>query len=64
MRKFLLALLVSALLSTAAQAEWKRMNGQPVPGVSADKWLNTGKLQPTLADLRGKVYLLEFFSTG
>jgi hypothetical protein len=55
-------LIVAALAATAA-ADWKNMDGERVPEISADKWINAGKNAPTTADLRGKVYLLEFFST-
>ena len=64
MRTFMLALAASALLALPAQAEWKKMNGEKVPGgITAKEWINTGKFTPTNADLRGKVYLLEFFAT-
>jgi hypothetical protein len=64
MRTLLLALATTAVLSLPARAEWRKMDGQPVPGISAKAWLNTGKHVPTAANLRGNVYLLEFFSTG
>jgi len=57
-----LALCLLAVAATAA-ADWQKMDGQAAPNISAKEWLNTGKLVPTTADLRGKVYLLEFFAT-
>jgi len=63
MRILTTTLLLLAALAPAARAEWRKMDGQRVPMLTADEWLNTGKLTPTLADLRGKVWLLEFFAT-
>lgn len=64
MRKSLpLLLFFVAALAPVARAEWQPMTGQRVAGISADEWLNTGKEAPTAADLRGKVWLLEFFAT-
>ena len=65
MRTLSLALLTSALLALPAQADWTKMDGQPVPSISAKSWLNTAKGEvPSVRALKGKVYLLEFFSTG
>jgi thiol-disulfide isomerase/thioredoxin len=36
--------------------------GQPAPDISAKEWINL-KVPPTLANLRGKVLLLEFWAT-
>ena len=63
MRRFAFCLLAVGLLTATAPADWQKMNGQAVPDISAKEWLNTGKQTPTTADLRGKVYLLEFFAT-
>ena len=65
MRNFPLAILASALLALPAAADWTKMDGQAVPGISAKAWLNTEKgEEPSVRSLKGKVYLLEFFSTG
>ena len=64
MRKLSYALLMSALLALPVHAEWNKMDGQPVPVISGDAWLNLGKEKPpTTKTLKGKVYLLEFFAT-
>lgn len=55
--------LILALLALPATAEWAKLDGQKVPEITPREWLNTGDEQPTAADLRGKVYLLEFFAT-
>ena len=61
----LYAFLCSVLLAAPARAEWNKLNGQAVPAIEADAWLNLGKEKaPTVKSLKGKVYLLEFFSTG
>ena len=50
-------------LSAGASAQWKNLNGQKVPAVAAQKWLNTKGESPTSESLRGKVWLIEFFAT-
>jgi hypothetical protein len=53
-----------AALAAPARAEgWKKLDGQKVPDFQAKEWFNTGDQAPTAADLRGKVWLLEFFAT-
>ena len=67
MKKSLLALaalLALGLVSSPADAEWKDLNGQKVPEVTAKQWWNTGsKTAPSTASLRGKVYVVEFMAT-
>jgi len=63
MRRILLPLAAVAALSFPAEAGWKQLNGRPAPDFTAKTWLLTGKLKPTKASLRGKVYLVEFFAT-
>ncbi len=63
MRRFLAVLCAAAFLAPAARADWRNFDNEIVPLLQADTWLNTGKATPTAADLRGKVYLLEFFAT-
>jgi hypothetical protein len=63
MRRVALSLLVVGFLATPAAAGWKNLTGQPVPPISAKEWLNTDRYTPSVADLRGKVYLIEFFAT-
>lgn len=63
MRTLTMAMLMAATLAATARADWRTMNGERAPAFSAETWLNTGKTSPTAADLRGKVYLLEFFAT-
>ncbi len=63
MRTLAIAMLMLATLAATAGADWRSMNGERAPEFSAENWLNTGKTAPTAADMRGKVYLLEFFAT-
>jgi hypothetical protein len=63
MRAYLLSLAAVGALALPAAADWKKMDGQPVPDISAKEWLHAGKQAPSAADLRGKVWLLEFFTT-
>ena len=63
MRRLAMSMLMLATLAATAQAGWLSMNGERAPEISAKTWLNTGKSAPSNADLRGKVYLLEFFAT-
>ena len=59
-----IAALAALALPAAAQASgWRNLDGQPVPDISAKEWFNVGKKAPSTADLRGKVYLIEFFAT-
>lgn len=57
--------LIAALLAAAgaARAEWRKLDGQKAPSVVAKEWINTGKETPGNSELRGKVWLLEFFAT-
>ncbi len=50
-----------ALGSATAQSGWKNLTGKDAPPIHADKWINTGGAGAT--DLKGKVWLLEFFAT-
>ena len=63
MRGLAVRMLMLASLAATAQADWLSMNGERAPEISAKTWLNAGKKAPSNADLRGKVYLLEFFAT-
>ena len=50
------------LAVTAANAEWMDLTGKEAPSFAVEKWFN----QPdgsSIADLRGKVILLEFWAT-
>ncbi|MCZ6786808.1 MAG: hypothetical protein O7E54_06540 [Planctomycetota bacterium] len=57
------AALVLLALPAFAQGGWRNLNGQKVPDITAEDWFNTGNNTPTTANLRGKVYLVEFFAT-
>ena len=58
------ALSALVYLAVPSHADWKNLDGQKVPEVTAKEWLNVeGKTTPSVASLRGKVYLLEFFAT-
>jgi hypothetical protein len=52
-----------ALPAATAQSGWKSLIGEPVPALTADSWLNVDGEAPSLAALKGKVWLLEFFAT-
>lgn len=54
---------VSALATTTAQGGWKNLTGKPVPKITATKWLNTSGQKVDRDNLKGKVWLLEFFAT-
>ena len=65
MRRINLSLAVLLALSAPALADgWKKLDGEMAPALSAKEWLNAADSAPTLDALRGKVWLLEFFSTG
>ena len=63
MRTWTMSMLMLAALAATAQADWLSMSGERAPEISAKTWLNAGKKAPSNTDLRGKVYLLEFFAT-
>jgi hypothetical protein len=58
-----LAAALSALTILPAIDGWKDLNGDTAPAIEAKSWLNTGAAPPTADDLRGKVVVLEFFTT-
>jgi len=61
MRRIALASLVLGSFATAATAEgWKNLVGLAAPEVSATQWLNVSGAAPSLATLKGKVWLLNF----
>ena len=61
------ALCIAASLTLAAHAVaqdgWKRLDGQPVPEIHVEDWYNVVGQISGVADLKGKVFLLEFFAT-
>ena len=63
MRTGLIAAAAVAALTFPAFAGWKNLDGRKVPEFTAKEWLNTDRYTPSVADLRGKVYLIEFFAT-
>ena len=63
MRRFVTIMAALGALSLTARSEWNQLSGQAAPEFSAEVWFNTGRYVPTASDLRGKVYLLEFFAT-
>jgi hypothetical protein len=63
MTRTLLVLALAGAAAATAQAEWRDMNGQKVEALVAGEWFNVGDNAPTPADLRGKVWILEFFAT-
>ena len=65
MRRPIVSLVLLLALSGPAVADgWKKLDGEMAPALSAKEWLNANGSDPTLASLRGRVWLLEFFSTG
>jgi hypothetical protein len=63
-RRFLSLAILLALTAPALADGWKKLDGEMAPALSAKEWLNADGSGPTIASLRGKVWLLEFFSTG
>ncbi len=64
MRRILIGLAAAATLAAPASAEgWKDLTGQKVPDISAKEWFNAGDKAPSVEDLRGTVWILEFFAT-
>jgi hypothetical protein len=55
-------LIAIALLVFAAPAHADPRVGQPAPEISGERWINTGPL--TMAGLRGRVVLVEFWTYG
>ena len=53
---------VVVLLLTAPVAGAEVRLGQPAPEISGERWINTGPL--TIASLRGRVVLVEFWTYG
>lgn len=65
MRRTVVPLVLLLALSGPVFADgWKKLDGEMAPALAAKEWLNAEGADPTLAELRGKVWLLEFFSTG
>ena len=65
MRRYALPLALLVALSAPVLAQgWKKLDGEMAPALAAKEWLNTDGASPSLGSLRGKVWLLEFFSTG
>jgi peroxiredoxin len=56
------ALLAALFLAAAAPAEGASLIGKPCPEWSPDRWVQGGPLR--LADLRGKVVLVRFFTSA
>jgi len=55
-------LIAVALLLFAAPSYADPRVGQPAPEISGERWINTGPL--TMAGLRGRVVLVEFWTYG
>jgi len=59
----MLALAVAATITSAGLAAGQALRpGQPAPEVAGGPWINSAPL--TLADLRGRVALVEFWTFG
>lgn len=63
MSRLPLALVLVAAAAATAHAEWRNLSGRKVDALVAQEWFNVGEKAPTPADLRGKVWILEFFAT-
>ena len=56
-------LLVAVLTATAAPASgWSVRVGEQAPEIMGDRWINSSPL--TMAGLRGRVVLVEFWTFG
>jgi peroxiredoxin len=62
MRIALVPFLLAATLA-AQPVGWKDLTGQEAPPIEVKDWLNTGDVTPSHDLLRGKVWLLHFFTT-
>jgi hypothetical protein len=61
-RRLVCALLLAAFLIPAPAAAWSVRVGDPAPEVSGGRWINSPPL--SLAALRGRVVLIEFWTFG
>lgn len=61
MKRFSTAVILLAA-ATTARAEWENLDGQDAPSFPVEKWFNPAE-GSTIADLRGKAILLEFWAT-
>jgi hypothetical protein len=59
LRRLLMAV---ALLLCAAPSSADVRVGQPAPEINGERWINSAPL--TIADLRGRVVLVEFWTYG
>ncbi|MEE8104066.1 MAG: hypothetical protein V3T86_00875 [Planctomycetota bacterium] len=61
MKTFAIALTLTAAAATA-QADWKRLTGDPAPNLEATHWFNKAE-GSAVEDFRGKAVLVEFWAT-
>ena len=58
----ILLLAVSAALTALPPADADLRVGQPAPDIAGERWINSAPL--TMAGLRGRVVLVEFWTYG
>lgn len=61
MKRISTAMVLLAAASTA-WAGWENLDGQEAPNFEVEKWFNPAE-GSSIADLRGKAILLEFWAT-
>ena len=54
---------IAALVPALQSQGWRDLDGKPCPEIEAETWINTGGATPSTAGLKGKVFLIAFFTT-
>jgi len=63
LHNFTQGLLISGALLLAGCSPSPSHLGQPAPELPVGAWFNTGGVDPSLANLRGQAFLIEFWAT-
>ncbi len=62
MRTLAIVATLALLAASPARAEWQSLRGKEAPDFKVAKWLNACE-GDSVADLRGKLLLVEFWAT-